>query len=207
MFFGSTLKFSAQFSMFQTIKDQLEQRTRILQANIRWQQEELHKIQEQLCLVQDSNVQVIPFPDWPLSLLPRGEGSCHHFQAARTSSQALCTALPSPHLLMKAYCSLHKGQGTNPGPHPCLQPTPLMLSSLAPHSGRPMYSLPPPAFALVHLALDRPAWMPASVLGSTSLRLCNFAFLAPSPGCHQEEMEAALLFLIQRRHPGRCGRR
>ncbi|KAB1256959.1 Neuronal PAS domain-containing protein 2 [Camelus dromedarius] len=49
--------FSAQLSMFQTIKDQLEQRTRILQANIRWQQEELHKIQEQLCLVQDSNVQ------------------------------------------------------------------------------------------------------------------------------------------------------
>ncbi|XP_047637373.1 neuronal PAS domain-containing protein 2 isoform X1 [Phacochoerus africanus] len=51
-------QFSAQLSMFQTIKDQLEQRTRILQANIRWQQEELHKIQEQLCLVQDSNVQM-----------------------------------------------------------------------------------------------------------------------------------------------------
>ncbi|XP_009999738.1 PREDICTED: neuronal PAS domain-containing protein 2 [Chaetura pelagica] len=51
-------QFSAQFSMFQTIKDQLEQRTRILQANIRWQQEELQKIQEQLCLVQDSNVQM-----------------------------------------------------------------------------------------------------------------------------------------------------
>uniref|UniRef100_A0A663FB38 Neuronal PAS domain protein 2 n=1 Tax=Aquila chrysaetos chrysaetos TaxID=223781 RepID=A0A663FB38_AQUCH len=50
--------FSAQFSMFQTIKDQLEQRTRILQANIRWQQEELQKIQEQLCLVQDSSVQM-----------------------------------------------------------------------------------------------------------------------------------------------------
>uniref|UniRef100_A0A674H2N1 Neuronal PAS domain protein 2 n=1 Tax=Taeniopygia guttata TaxID=59729 RepID=A0A674H2N1_TAEGU len=52
-------RFSAQFSMFQTIKDQLEQRTRILQANIRWQQEELQKIQEQLCLVQDSSVQMI----------------------------------------------------------------------------------------------------------------------------------------------------
>ncbi|KAB1256961.1 Neuronal PAS domain-containing protein 2 [Camelus dromedarius] len=58
MFFDHPpFKFSAQLSMFQTIKDQLEQRTRILQANIRWQQEELHKIQEQLCLVQDSNVQ------------------------------------------------------------------------------------------------------------------------------------------------------
>lgn len=52
--------------MFQTIKDQLEQRTRVLQANIRWQQEELHKIQEQLCLVQDSSVQVMCHTGWPL---------------------------------------------------------------------------------------------------------------------------------------------
>ncbi|NXA40972.1 NPAS2 protein, partial [Eudromia elegans] len=51
-------QFTAQFSMFQSIKDQLEQRTRILQANIRWQQEELQKIQQQLCLVQDSSVQM-----------------------------------------------------------------------------------------------------------------------------------------------------
>ncbi|KAF7253912.1 Neuronal PAS domain-containing protein 2 [Varanus komodoensis] len=49
---------SNQFNMFQTIKDQLEQRTRILQANIQWQQEELQKIQEQLCMVQDSNIQL-----------------------------------------------------------------------------------------------------------------------------------------------------
>ncbi|KAM9054161.1 neuronal PAS domain-containing protein 2 isoform 5-T5 [Megaptera novaeangliae] len=61
-------QFSAQLSMFQTIKDQLEQRTRILQANIRWQQEELHKIQEQLCLVQDSSVQMfLQQPDVSLS--------------------------------------------------------------------------------------------------------------------------------------------
>ncbi|XP_066124329.1 neuronal PAS domain-containing protein 2 isoform X1 [Saccopteryx bilineata] len=51
-------QFPAQVSMFQTIKDQLEQQTRILQTNIRWQQEELHKIQEQLCLVQHSSVQM-----------------------------------------------------------------------------------------------------------------------------------------------------
>uniref|UniRef100_A0A452H1T4 Uncharacterized protein n=1 Tax=Gopherus agassizii TaxID=38772 RepID=A0A452H1T4_9SAUR len=54
----SMAQFSAQFNMFQTIKEQLEQRTRILQANIRWQQEELHKIQQQLCLVQDSSIQM-----------------------------------------------------------------------------------------------------------------------------------------------------
>lgn len=67
-------KFSAQLSMFQTIKDQLEQRTRVLQANIRWQQEELHKIQEQLCLVQDSSVQVTLCPGMALSLVPQHAG-------------------------------------------------------------------------------------------------------------------------------------
>ncbi|XP_045683640.1 neuronal PAS domain-containing protein 2 [Phyllostomus hastatus] len=51
-------EFPTQSSMFQTIKGQLEQRTRVLQANIRWQQEELHRIQEQLCLVQDSSIQM-----------------------------------------------------------------------------------------------------------------------------------------------------
>ncbi|XP_044289801.1 neuronal PAS domain-containing protein 2 isoform X3 [Varanus komodoensis] len=54
----ATAQLSNQFNMFQTIKDQLEQRTRILQANIQWQQEELQKIQEQLCMVQDSNIQL-----------------------------------------------------------------------------------------------------------------------------------------------------
>ncbi|ETE63668.1 Neuronal PAS domain-containing protein 2, partial [Ophiophagus hannah] len=53
-----TAQLSAQFTMFQTIKNQLEQRTRILQANIQWQQEELQKIQEQLCMVQDSGIQL-----------------------------------------------------------------------------------------------------------------------------------------------------
>uniref|UniRef100_A0A8C5SRA3 Neuronal PAS domain protein 2 n=1 Tax=Laticauda laticaudata TaxID=8630 RepID=A0A8C5SRA3_LATLA len=51
-----------KFTMFQTIKNQLEQRTRILQANIQWQQEELQKIQKQLCMVQDSDTQVSQIP-------------------------------------------------------------------------------------------------------------------------------------------------
>ncbi|XP_040280977.1 neuronal PAS domain-containing protein 2 isoform X4 [Bufo bufo] len=50
----------SQFSahgMLQTIKNQLEQRRLNIQANIRWQQEELQKIQEQLSVVQDPNLQ------------------------------------------------------------------------------------------------------------------------------------------------------
>ncbi|XP_053563614.1 60S ribosomal protein L31 isoform X2 [Bombina bombina] len=49
---------SAQISVFQTIKNKLERRMQDLQANIRWQQEELLTIQEQLSLVQDTNIQM-----------------------------------------------------------------------------------------------------------------------------------------------------
>ncbi|KAM8977436.1 neuronal PAS domain-containing protein 2 [Pelodytes ibericus] len=49
---------SGDFGIFQTIKSQLEHRTQILQANIRWQQEELYEIQKQLNLVQDTNMQM-----------------------------------------------------------------------------------------------------------------------------------------------------
>uniref|UniRef100_UPI00398E706F neuronal PAS domain-containing protein 2-like n=1 Tax=Pristiophorus japonicus TaxID=55135 RepID=UPI00398E706F len=55
---ASMTQLSAQFDVIQSLKDQLEQRTRILQANITWQQEELQKIQEQLCMVDDSNLQL-----------------------------------------------------------------------------------------------------------------------------------------------------
>ncbi|XP_063793439.1 circadian clock protein PASD1 isoform X2 [Pseudophryne corroboree] len=43
--------------MVNQLKEQLEERTRILQADIKTQQEELHVIKEQLQLVQDSNLQ------------------------------------------------------------------------------------------------------------------------------------------------------
>lgn len=87
--------------MFQTIKDQLEQRTRVLQANIRWQQEELHKIQEQLCLVQDSSIQVrnlsgLEVPrGWCLNPLLHAV-STHAVRAGRRAPHSLCTALENP---------------------------------------------------------------------------------------------------------------
>ncbi|KAF6105135.1 neuronal PAS domain protein 2 [Phyllostomus discolor] len=69
---AAMIPFPTQSSMFQTIKGQLEQRTRVLRANIRWQQEELHRIQEQLCLVQDSSIQV--------STEPGRVSKCRHAQ-------------------------------------------------------------------------------------------------------------------------------
>lgn len=103
--------------MFQTIKDQLEQRTRILQANIRWQQEELHKIQEQLCLVQDSNIQVrlLPGPvSTSVSALPAALTCLPTVSGwAGLPPKSLCPALMSP--ASYAYCNLqYQVRGTNP---------------------------------------------------------------------------------------------
>uniref|UniRef100_A0A8C4MKD5 histone acetyltransferase n=1 Tax=Equus asinus asinus TaxID=83772 RepID=A0A8C4MKD5_EQUAS len=47
----SQFQFSAQLGAMQHLKDQLEQRTRMIEANIHRQQEELRKIQEQLQMV------------------------------------------------------------------------------------------------------------------------------------------------------------
>ncbi|XP_072108792.1 circadian locomoter output cycles protein kaput isoform X3 [Mobula birostris] len=53
-------QFSLQLGAMQHLKEQLEQRTRMLEANIQRQQEELHAIQEQLHLVQGQESQVQP---------------------------------------------------------------------------------------------------------------------------------------------------
>ncbi|XP_070613309.1 circadian locomoter output cycles protein kaput isoform X2 [Erythrolamprus reginae] len=52
------LQFSAQLGAMQHLKDQLEQRTRMIEANIHRQQEELRKIQEQLQLVHGQGLQM-----------------------------------------------------------------------------------------------------------------------------------------------------
>ncbi|KAG8137473.1 hypothetical protein E2320_004718 [Naja naja] len=133
----SNLPGTAQFTMFQTIKNQLEQRTRILQANIQWQQEELQKIQKQLCMVQDSGIQDSSLQhsltdmghDRQLRLLlsqpvqPMVPGSCHarvtDVDAAghseKYSRQTLCTGnkqilcLPLPTLYKKEMAPAKKG--------------------------------------------------------------------------------------------------
>ncbi|XP_031223147.1 neuronal PAS domain-containing protein 2 isoform X1 [Mastomys coucha] len=139
-------QFSAQFSMFQTIKDQLEQRTRILQANIRWQQEELHKIQEQLCLVQDSNIQMfLQQPAVSLSFgsaqRPAAQQGLQQRPAAAPSQpqlvvntplqgQITSTQVTNQHLLREANVISPQG------------PKPMRSPQLLPASGRSLSSLP-----------------------------------------------------------------
>lgn len=52
------MEFSAQVNAMQHLKEQLEERTRRIQANIQRQQEELRHIQEQLQRVQGQGLQV-----------------------------------------------------------------------------------------------------------------------------------------------------
>ncbi|OXB63212.1 hypothetical protein ASZ78_016361 [Callipepla squamata] len=57
---------ASPLGMMHQLKEQLEERTRILQADIKTQQEELHVIKEQLQLVQDSNLQMLMQQPIPL---------------------------------------------------------------------------------------------------------------------------------------------
>ncbi|KAM6178796.1 neuronal PAS domain-containing protein 2 isoform 2-T2 [Rhynchocyon petersi] len=137
-------QFSAQFNMFQTIKDQLEQRTRILQANIRWQQEELHKIQEQLCMVQDSSLQMFlqqPAVSLSLSSAPQPEAQQQLQQRTAAVSQPQLVSSPqltgqvvsaqitSQHLLRDSSVAANQG------------PKPMRSSQILQGSGHPGSSL------------------------------------------------------------------
>uniref|UniRef100_A0AAY4DCG2 Circadian locomoter output cycles protein kaput-like n=1 Tax=Denticeps clupeoides TaxID=299321 RepID=A0AAY4DCG2_9TELE len=60
--FHSILQFSTQLDAMQHLKDQLEQRTRLIEANIQRQQEELRQIQEELHRVQGQGLQMFMPP-------------------------------------------------------------------------------------------------------------------------------------------------
>jgi circadian locomoter output cycle kaput protein len=56
------VQFSTQLDAMQHLKDQLEQRTRMIEANIQRQQQELRQIQEELNKVQGHGLQVSTAP-------------------------------------------------------------------------------------------------------------------------------------------------
>ncbi|NXX15697.1 NPAS2 protein, partial [Podargus strigoides] len=174
-------QFSAQFSMFQTIKDQLEQRTRILQANIRWQQEELQKIQEQLCLVQDSSVQMFlqqPAVSLSFSNTQQPEPQQLQQRSGAISQQQL---VPSPQLQGQIASSQTVNQqalreasvisSQHPRPaRPRLQPRPPAQVRPEPQPARPGAQLPSP------VALRGPSVTAVSLL---LLSLCRLLLSQP----------------------------
>ncbi|NWR18075.1 NPAS2 protein, partial [Emberiza fucata] len=102
--------FPTQLGMMHQLKEQLEERTRILQADIKTQQEELHVIKEQLQLVQDSNLQMLMQQPIPVILnaaaqqpSPRRppQGTPRHGTAKKAQQPALPGTKQhcSPHLL------------------------------------------------------------------------------------------------------------
>lgn len=56
----SMVQFCSQLEAMQNLKEQLEQRTRMIEANIQRQQDELRQIQEELQRVQGQSLQVRP---------------------------------------------------------------------------------------------------------------------------------------------------
>ncbi|XP_050830259.1 circadian clock protein PASD1 isoform X3 [Serinus canaria] len=113
--------FPTQLGMMHQLKEQLEERTRILQADIKTQQEELHVIKEQLQLVQDSNLQMLmqqPIPvifnavQQPSPRRPPPQGTPSHSTAKKSQQPALTgtkhhcstTHLLSPHPFLRDPC-------------------------------------------------------------------------------------------------------
>ncbi|XP_040585272.1 neuronal PAS domain-containing protein 2 isoform X2 [Mesocricetus auratus] len=197
-------QFSAQFSMFQTIKDQLEQRTRILQANIRWQQEELHKIQEQLCLVQDSNVQMfLQQPAVSLSFSsaqrPATQPQLQQRSSATQSQLVVDTALPgqiastqvtNQHLLRDSNVIATQG------------PKPVRSSQLLPASGRSVSGLPP-QFSSSAAVLPPGLSLTTDAPTSQDASQCQ-----PSPDFgHDRQLRLLLSQPIQPMMPGSCDAR
>ncbi|XP_076771130.1 neuronal PAS domain-containing protein 2 isoform X2 [Arvicanthis niloticus] len=206
-------QFSAQFSMFQTIKDQLEQRTRILQANIRWQQEELHKIQEQLCLVQDSNVQMF-LQQPPVSLSfgsaqrPAAQQQLQQRPSAPSQPQLVVntpllgqitsTQVTNQHLLRES--NVISAQG----------PKPMRSSQLLPASSRSLSSLPaqfsstasvlPPGLSLTTVAptpQDASQCQPSPDFGhDRQLRYAQSQVMFPSPDSHPSSGSASTPVLL-----------
>ncbi|XP_075291623.1 circadian clock protein PASD1 isoform X2 [Opisthocomus hoazin] len=100
--------FPTQLGMMHQLKEQLEERTRILQADIKTQQEELHVIKEQLQLVQDSNLQMLmqqPIPvvfnnvQHPSPRRPPAPGTPGQTTAKKSQQQGVTGT--------KHYCSTH----------------------------------------------------------------------------------------------------
>ncbi|KAF0037482.1 hypothetical protein F2P81_010356 [Scophthalmus maximus] len=69
------MEFSAQVNAMQHLKEQLEQRTRMIQANIQRQQDELRHIQEQLSKVQGQGIQPQRQPQQSVQAQPQTQGS------------------------------------------------------------------------------------------------------------------------------------
>ncbi|XP_009274447.1 PREDICTED: neuronal PAS domain-containing protein 2 [Aptenodytes forsteri] len=191
-------QFSAQFSMFQTIKDQLEQRTRILQANIRWQQEELQKIQEQLCLVQDSSVQMFlqqPTVSLSFSNTQQPEPQQLQLRSGAISQQQL---VPSPQLQGQIASSQTANQQA-------LREASVISSQLK------YKPFPPAGAGAKEISLSQNASaQPLSKAPTLPERACA-ALVSTSqrPGCacHSQELRLLLSQPIQPMMPGSCNAR
>ncbi|KAK7930015.1 hypothetical protein WMY93_006410 [Mugilogobius chulae] len=93
------MEFSAQVNAMQHLKEQLEQRTRMIQANIQRQQEELRHIQEQLQRVQGQGIQ----------MLLQQQGGTMNVQLPQVGTVQQTTALTTTQVQQTALNPVHSG--------------------------------------------------------------------------------------------------
>ncbi|KAJ8397529.1 hypothetical protein AAFF_G00438050 [Aldrovandia affinis] len=98
-----SVQLSAQLGAMQHLKDQLEQRTRMIEANIQRQQEELRKIQEQLHMVQGQGLHMFSQqPGGTLSLGPAlTAGGTLTMQGGGLATATLQSSLASTHIIQQ----------------------------------------------------------------------------------------------------------
>uniref|UniRef100_A0A8C1X6U8 Circadian locomoter output cycles protein kaput n=1 Tax=Cyprinus carpio TaxID=7962 RepID=A0A8C1X6U8_CYPCA len=97
------LQFSAQMDAMQHLKDQLEQRTRMIEANIQRQQEELRQIQEELQRVQGQGLQGSSVQ----------QGGALSMQGAVVPAGSLQSGLQSTHTATQHTVTQHPQQAPN----------------------------------------------------------------------------------------------
>uniref|UniRef100_A0A8C1E630 Circadian locomoter output cycles protein kaput n=1 Tax=Cyprinus carpio carpio TaxID=630221 RepID=A0A8C1E630_CYPCA len=131
------LQFSAQMDAMQHLKDQLEQRTRMIEANIQRQQEELRQIQEELQRVQGQGLQMFLQPGGGgLNLgsvqLTQGssvqQGGALSMQGAVVPAGSLQSGLQSTHTATQH--TLHSNSATHLSSHTLQSPQGALPASL-----------------------------------------------------------------------------
>ncbi|XP_061454947.1 circadian clock protein PASD1 [Rhineura floridana] len=122
--------FPAQIGMMHQLKEQLEERTRILQADIKTQQEELHVIKEQLQLVQDSSLQMLMQQPMPtvFNNVQHQNPRCPSQQQATTVGTRPATSKKSQQqglMGSKQFCSTHLASPQQFLKDPCVTSSPV----------------------------------------------------------------------------------
>nr|XP_015206956.1 PREDICTED: circadian clock protein PASD1 isoform X1 [Lepisosteus oculatus]XP_015206957.1 PREDICTED: circadian clock protein PASD1 isoform X1 [Lepisosteus oculatus]XP_015206959.1 PREDICTED: circadian clock protein PASD1 isoform X1 [Lepisosteus oculatus]XP_015206960.1 PREDICTED: circadian clock protein PASD1 isoform X1 [Lepisosteus oculatus] len=163
-------QFPPQLGVMHQLKEQLEERTRILQADIKTQQQELHVIKEQLQLVNNSNLQMLlqqPAPVGFSSVQHQGPGRSSQPQQQQQSG---VIRQPSGHSKQPLMGSEHLCRPHSSSPHSLMRepstPSPQVQQRAIHGSQMQPSSLP----VQTHASLTMPLYSNPMMFSQTSSR-------------------------------------